>query len=1049
MRAANQAAWQDQSNGTLSSALDSSLKKNTAFIKKARVALTFENLTSLRNDIETLSLEKYITEVVSAVAEGLSKVRTSNDVSASTEVVSLLHQRFSTRFTSLLAFHVVRALAPAPAAYINSLSNEQREKEEPARVVKQKYLLRIATELWLVGIFRSIQDAIDGSGVELKRKKVEDHPLPVFCVREFINGDLEFNNLTIISSFAKSFAAQLIFPESFVEPVTAEVSALLQKMLTKYLESLKRHLLSQSRSLAREMNRLEEQLNNQGSSSSARENSVLERQKMHDKQIGSAQQLAQALHVELPSFAVEDESSSAIDNGMIRGVGSSKFEPGTSEVWEDEDQRRFYEVLVDLQAVVPSDLLSEGKSVAPAPASSAAEQSIQDSEPSYDDADLDNEPSTEDEEVEQPSTTTGAKVESLLIRLSEMNNTELIDKAAVEFAFLNSKASRNRLLKTLLNVPVNRSDILPYYARFLATLHAYLPSIGNTLVASLHRECRRFVARKSLQSALHLRLHNARYISELLKFGVAPPHAVFHCFRIMIESFTTHDIEVLSLFLESCGRFLLRTYTTSSHMAGVLETLKRKSSHLSGVERGLIENAFYYVNPPQHSSIPQNEQSVMEKYIDRLIYVDLTKKSYDKILRQVRKLVWQDRDIHRHMLLVFTQAWKIKQASLPLLASLLHALAKQRPAFAYEVIDIIMEDILCGLEENKFRDNQKRITSVKFISELYISRMLDSQLILRILYLLTSYGHPGGRPTPGQAPSSDLADDFFRVRLVLTILNTCGHCFDHTTLQKKIDIFLCFFQYYIKVKSALPLELELDIKTTLTKLRPDLILCPSLETAAMELDEATNSLRSTPEQNVDVDDTESTSTISPGSASIMDEDDLSERSSESGTSIERMAEDTNDAEDYVLLEKEKVKNDLDREADEEFEREFGRMLLETSETRKMETRKPLDIVLPARKLSVLQNPLAHNPRGVSQQSKVDPMPAAVSFTMLSRKGKSHQLHLPKDSSLALNNAAHKIAELEEKKTIRELTLRYEDAQNRNELEDAAKGAFVTIKQVRR
>ena len=76
----------------------------------------------------------------------------------------------------------------------------------------------------------------------------------------------------------------------------------------------------------------------------------------------------------------------------------------------------------------------------------------------------------------------GQKVDLLLMRMPESTNRDLIDQIAVEFIFLNSKASRNRLLKKLLDVPRNRQDVLPYYSRLIATLNRYIPSIAKTVV---------------------------------------------------------------------------------------------------------------------------------------------------------------------------------------------------------------------------------------------------------------------------------------------------------------------------------------------------------------------------------------------------------------------------------------------------------------------------------------------------------------------------------------------------------------------------------------
>lgn len=40
-----------------------------------------------------------------------------------------------------------------------------------------------------------------------------------------------------------------------------------------------------------------------------------------------------------------------------------------------------------------------------------------------------------------------AQLSALLAKLPDMNNKQMIDKAAVDFAFLNSKAARRRLVK--------------------------------------------------------------------------------------------------------------------------------------------------------------------------------------------------------------------------------------------------------------------------------------------------------------------------------------------------------------------------------------------------------------------------------------------------------------------------------------------------------------------------------------------------------------------------------------------------------------------------
>lgn len=67
-------------------ALDSSLKRHTALIKRIRQSLTIENRDQIVKDIETLSLEKYVDELAGAVLEGMGRCKTEKDVWSAVEV---------------------------------------------------------------------------------------------------------------------------------------------------------------------------------------------------------------------------------------------------------------------------------------------------------------------------------------------------------------------------------------------------------------------------------------------------------------------------------------------------------------------------------------------------------------------------------------------------------------------------------------------------------------------------------------------------------------------------------------------------------------------------------------------------------------------------------------------------------------------------------------------------------------------------------------------------------------------------------------------------
>lgn len=126
--------------------LDGSIKKNTSFIKKLKAGITSASVETLSKELCGLKLEKYIEEIADAIA--LAQYKQTQDVMAAVRICSILHQR-NPGFTEMFMPLLMRQfeLAPAPSAIIS----EQKEREEFARISKQRNLLRFLIELYLVG----------------------------------------------------------------------------------------------------------------------------------------------------------------------------------------------------------------------------------------------------------------------------------------------------------------------------------------------------------------------------------------------------------------------------------------------------------------------------------------------------------------------------------------------------------------------------------------------------------------------------------------------------------------------------------------------------------------------------------------------------------------------------------------------------------------------------------------------------------------------------------------------------------------------------------
>ena len=66
----------------------------------------------------------------------------------------------------------------------------------------------------------------------------------------------------------------------------------------------------------------------------------------------------------------------------------------------------------------------------------------------------------------------------------------------------------------------------------------------------------------------------------------------------------------------------------------------------------------------------------------------------------------------------------------------------------------------------------------------------------------------------------DPPDDCFRVRLICTLLDTCGKYFDRGSTKKRLDRFLIYFQRYYLNKEYIPLDVEFMISDCFDAIRP-------------------------------------------------------------------------------------------------------------------------------------------------------------------------------------------------------------------------------------
>lgn len=797
------------------SSLDSSLKKNTAFIKRLRTAITANSVGTFLQEIHSLSLHKYLSEVISASYEGLCKLKTLGEVAAGVEVISALHQRFgSAEYTCYLGWLLGRGLTTPDRTQLKALAQDVKEREEKERLARQRVLLKVVTELWLVGVLRSLEDVArpedaTGRGKEnsgMNSTKLADmvnktkqgaqptksstnpdvEAFPLEVLKDLLAHDKEHSNLSLVVLFVKSFGWDILGVEPTAEGgrltveangntsttteaedsgsaddaspvndtvidlpmISSELQERFRNVLNRYVEEIKVHLEKDQKALTTQARRNAEVYVKSGEVFEDRQASFDKQLKAQGKLIANAQILCDALGSDMPDLKEKDPTDTAGTTG-IGLIKTGEYLRGQSDgagIWEDEEERRFYENLIDLKDRVPGVLLEEPKKKK-ADADEQVGKRIDISNALGTMKDSQEKPPTTDSAEDQSTAiankTVGAQVDALLARLPELQNKEAIDQAAMDFCFLNSKASRNRLVKAVQEVPKGRSDLLPSYARLVATLGKYLPDISSGLVSYLDEEFRSLQRRKQKDFLGQVRTGNIRYLAELTKFGVVPEHVIFHCLKVSIDDFSRMNIEIIGNLLENCGRYLLRNPDTAPRMKSFLETLQRKKAaqHLGQQERMLIENAMYYVNPPERAAIQQKERTPVDLFVRKLVYLDMNKRTYVKVLKSIRKLHWEEPEVVSLLEKIFSKPGKVKYSNIHLLAMVVAALYRYHQDLVISIIDTLLDQITLGLEQNDFKFNQRRIAEVKYLAELYNYKMVDSPVIFDTMYRIVTFGH--------------------------------------------------------------------------------------------------------------------------------------------------------------------------------------------------------------------------------------------------------------------------------------------------------------------
>jgi len=977
---------------------DSSLKKNTAFIRKLK-NFPPPQLDQLLKDMNSLNLTKYLSEVVSALTEIKLKM-------TEIDAMILLCTQLNTTYTDFSKIFFEQW---------QKILNIKKE-EKITNMSKFRVDLRLFAELISAGIVPQKEGLVLLGNI----------------LTVLINSDLhEHNNLNIILCFCKYCGDDYagLVPKEMQDlaikynvdiPISNMLSSDKQKnfrtLLKEYYASLCNHVKRKHNDLEYAEKQNEKILQTKGELRPERkaknEQMSVTYQKLYSSALTFADILCESMIVlkeDKRHSSVEDLTDSELD------IVSTPTPSELISLWEDEETQKFYEEFPNLSNYVPD----KNKKI-DEPDETEVENNTKKSLSDIKDA------------VDVEVSNTGSKVvfETFIEQLPKCVNREMIDNLAIEFLiYLNTKSNRKKLVKVLFSVPRTRIDLLPFYTRLVAILNPLMPEVALELCSLLKNDFRYNVKKKD-QINIETKLKVVRYIGELVKFNLMAKSEALHCFKMLLNDFTHHQIEMGCALLETAGRFLYRSQESHHRTKIYLEQMMRVKSvsALRPVYVTMIENAYYFVNPTDSPAIMKKQRPILHEFIRHLLYNELkdAPEKESMILSLLKQMDWENLAEKNYLIKCLTEAWNVTYPMISDLACLVAAFVDYDDSIGTRVVDSVMEDIRVGLETNLVKFNQRRIAMIKYFGELYNYRLIESNDVFKVLYSLVSFGVVYD---PDFYSTFDPPQNLFRLRLICVLLDTCGEFFNRGPGKLKLDCFILYFQYYFWLKKSsttwdaenpFPVTMDYLVTDVLKKLRPNL----KMKNCFLEAQKIVIQLQEKLIQQYNFKESEDSqlTTIEEESddRQHVDDEDSDDDSSEDENSDATVCSDKTPDEP--------VRRKIEDPEDFEFMESLDKMVSDNVQERTKESTRPqTEISIPFH--------LKKYSKKTYEQLQSPNEDSSVNFVLMLKKGNKQtfkNVQVPVDSELASNLKSQEMAKLAELRRVKQLTL---DINNRQEEED--------------
>lgn len=432
---------------------------------------------------------------------------------------------------------------------------------------------------------------------------------------------------------------------------------------------------------------------------------------------------------------------------------------------------------------------------------------------------------------------------------------------------------RKRLNQELRCVATNASELVPFYCRIVATMSKpHFPDTGENLVTKFEGELHHILTNKT-PMAFGRKQRAARFVTELVKFRLAPPIRAIRCMNHLIEELdSTQNVEVLIQMIDTIGPYLMRGGVTRVKLEETLVALTKKlnvvslTTAIEDMLRSSIQNMRLTVARGTSGKSAVVARSIfclrtpLESYLRMLLGGRLREESLVGVRDQIRKLPWTDPTEGKKLALLLRKSTDIVAwDKLHLVAEIISDTCDRHGWVGVFVVDALLEDLRSDLEipvsfsrlqqgpmqqgiqltadqrsSASDRTLQERLQDLKLLGELFNYRIVGFPLLSYVFLQMLLY-HP--------YPSNAL--DYSRIRCITVLFDVAGpyflvrqvhshsHDYDErskptaaaasvisASLGRKLVVrrILAYFACLVHAK-AKPLPLDLDGKIEETILR--------------------------------------------------------------------------------------------------------------------------------------------------------------------------------------------------------------------------------------